>query len=578
MRMLPSRFIRLVPLAALLALPAAAQAPSLALGPCTAAADYPREARCGTLQVPENRAQPGGRQLSLHVVVIPATSGAPAREAITFFGGGPGQAATDFAGGMPELFAPARADRDLLFVDQRGTGRSSPLECHFRDPANLQSYLDHFIPPERAAQCRDSLMRTADLSRYGFPELAHDVEAVRAALGYERMDLWGGSYGTRGALMYHRMYPQRVRSMVLQGLVPPAFLQPADYATDLEAALGGLMGYCRADAACNAAFPNAAREVRAVAERLRAQPATAEVLDAPSGQRVRLTLRHGTFAETIRRMLYNPTGANRIPYVVHQAYEGDYRPMLREVLADRRVMEQSSWGLYLSIICSEDMPFIDAAAVAAQNGRTLLGDYRYRQQADACRGWPTYTPPPGYHQQVRSDVPTLLLSGELDPVTPPRWGTMAAQALSNALHVIVPGGAHGYGGMPGIGCVDSLMVRFVVQGSAQGLDAASCVGRIRRPPFLTELPRTITLDAAALQRLAGTYASTQPPVELRVQAVEGVLVARFSDSDVIVAAPTTPTRFALEGLPGFEFVFAEDASTITLRAPGRPDLVLARRP
>jgi pimeloyl-ACP methyl ester carboxylesterase len=577
MRMLPSPIIRLVPLAALLALPAAAQVPSLALAPCTVPG-YPADARCGTLQVPENRGQPGGRQLSLHVVVVPATGGAPAREAIAFFGGGPGQAATDFAGGMPGLFGPVRGDRDLLFVDQRGTGRSSPLECNFRDPANLQTYLDHFIPPERAAACRDSLARHADLSRYGFPELAHDTEAVRAALGYERMDLWGGSYGTRGALMYHRMYPHRVRSMVLQGLVPPAFLQPADYATDMEAAVDGLMGYCRADAACNAAFPNAAQELRAVAERLGRQPATAEVLDAPTGRRVRLTLPRGTFVETIRRMLYNPTGANRIPFVVHRAYEGDYRPMLREVLADRRVMEQSSWGLYLSIICSEDMPFIDAAAVDRQNGRTLLGDYRYRQQADACRGWPTYTPPAGYHQQVRSDVPTLLLSGELDPVTPPRWGTMAAQALPNALHVIVPGGAHGYGGMPGVACVDSLIVRFVAQGSAQGLDADSCVRRIRRPPFLTEVPRTIALEPAALQRFVGSYASTQPPVELRVEAVEDVLVARFSESDILVAAPTTPTRFALEGLPGYEMVFTDDAGTLTLRGPGRPDLVMTRKP
>jgi pimeloyl-ACP methyl ester carboxylesterase len=575
MRMRTSRIIRLAPLAALLAVPAAAQTPPLPLAACTVPG-YPPEARCGTLQVPENRDRPGGRQLSLHVVVIPASSGAPAREAITFFGGGPGQAATDFIG-IQGLLGPARVTRDLLFVDQRGTGRSSPLECNFRDPADLQTFVDHFIPPERAAACRDSLARTADLSRYGFPPLAHDVDAVRAALGYERMDLWGGSYGTRGALMYHRMYPHRVRSMVLQGLVPPAFLQPADYATDMQAAVDGLMVYCRADAACNAAFPNAAQELRTVAERLGRQPATAEVLDAPTGRRVRLTLPRGTFVETIRRMLYNPTGANRIPYVVHQAHEGDFRPMLREVLADRRTMEESSWGLYLSIICSEDMPFIDPAAVAAQNGRTLLGDYRYRQQADACRGWPTYTPPAGYHQQVRSDVPTLLLSGELDPVTPPRWGAMAAEALPNALHVVVPGGAHGYGGMPGISCVDSLMVRFLVLGSAQGLDT-SCVRQIRRPPFLTELPRTITLQPAALQRFAGTYASSTAGVEMRVDAVEDLLVARFSDSDVLVAAPTAPTRFALEGLPGFELIFAEDGSAVTLHAPDRPDLTLARKP
>ncbi|HEU4556403.1 MAG TPA: alpha/beta fold hydrolase, partial [Longimicrobium sp.] len=190
--MLPSPIVRLSLLTALLAAPAAAQAPTLALEACTSSG-YPADARCGTLRVPENRDRPGGRQLSLHVVVLPARSAMPAREAVTFFGGGPGQAATDFVPWMGQLLAPVRQTRDLLFVDQRGTGRSSPLECNLRDPANPQTYLDHFIPPDRAAVCRDSLARTADLSRYGFPQLAHDTDAVRAALGYERLDLWGGS-------------------------------------------------------------------------------------------------------------------------------------------------------------------------------------------------------------------------------------------------------------------------------------------------------------------------------------------------------------------------------------------------
>jgi pimeloyl-ACP methyl ester carboxylesterase len=538
----------------------------------------PADARCGTLRVPENRDRPDGRQLALHVVVLPARAAAPAREAVTFFGGGPGQSATDFAGGFGELFGPVRETRDLLFMDQRGTGHSSPLECRFRDPENPQTFLDHFIPPAGAAQCRDSLSAIADLSRYGYPELAHDMEAVRTALGYEALDLWGGSYGTRAALVYARMYPGSVRSMILQGLVPPQFLQPADYAPDLEDALNGLMRYCREDAACNAAFPDAAAEVRAVADRLGAQPATGEIVDRATGRPMRLTLGRGTFTETIRRMLYNPTNANRIPYVVHQAFTGDYRPMLREVMADRRLMEQSSWGLYLSIICSEDMPFIDPARVARQNGTTLLGDYRYTEQAAACRGWPTYTPPAGYHEPVRSDLPVLLLSGELDPVTPPRWGTMAAATLPNGLHVVIPGGAHGYGGMPGVECVDSLMVRFVVQRSARGLDT-SCVQRVRRPPFLTEVPRTITLAPAALQRLAGTYASAQPAIEARVEAAGEALLIRFSDGGGLAALPVTPTEFAGENTPpGWRLVFGDDAGTLTLRRPGQADLVLTRKP
>ncbi|HYW11613.1 MAG TPA: alpha/beta hydrolase [Longimicrobium sp.] len=575
--MLPSRLIRLVPLAVLLALPAVGQTRSLALEPCTERG-LPADARCGTLQVPENRDRPGGRQLSLYVVVIPARTAAPAREALTFFGGGPGQAIAGSAGPFGELFEPVRETRDLLFVDQRGTGRSSPLKCHFRDPDNPQTYLDRFIPPDGAAQCRDSLARTADLARYGYPELAHDVEAVRTALGYEALDLWGGSYGTRAALVYARMYPRRVRSMILHGLAPAEYLQPADYATDMQAALDGLMAYCRADAACHAAFPDAAAEVRALADRLGARPATAEILDAATGRAVRLTLARGTFAETLRRMLYEPSNANRIPYVVHQAFTGDYRPLLRQALADRRGMEGSVGGLFLSINCSEDIPFIDPAAVARQNGTTLLGDYRYTQQAAACRGWPTYTPPADYHQPVRSDVPVLLLSGELDPVTPPRWGTMAAAALPNALHVIVPGAGHGFGGMEGAECVESMMVQFAVQRSARGLDT-DCVQRMRRPAFLTEMQRTVTMEPAALRRLAGSYASAQPSVQAQVEAAGEGLIVRLSQGGVLAALPITPTRFVWESSPaGWEMVFGDDAGTLTLRRPGQPDVVLARRP
>ncbi|HST63009.1 MAG TPA: alpha/beta hydrolase, partial [Longimicrobium sp.] len=270
--------------------------------------------------------------------------------------------------------------------------------------------------------------------------------------------------------------------------------------------------------------------------------------------------------------------ASRIPYVVHQAFTGDYRPILRQALADRRGMEESVGGLYLSINCSEDIPFIDPAAVARQNGTTLLGDYRYAQQLAACRGWPTYTPPADYHQPVRSDLPVLLLSGELDPVTPPRWGTMAAATLPNALHVIVPGAGHGFGGMEGAECVESLMVRFAVQRSARGLDTG-CVQRMRRPAFVTEMPRTLILEPAALRRLAGSYASAQPPVEAQVEAAGEGLIVRLGQGGVLAVLPITPTRFVWESSPaGWEMVFGDDAGTLTLRRPGQPDVVLARRP
>ena len=570
------RLTRTLPLAAvLLATPAAAQTPSAALGPCTGGG-LPPDARCGTVQVPENRAQPGGRQLALNVVMVPARGGGPARQAMTFFGGGPGQDVAPMAGWAAQHYADLREGRDLLFVDQRGTGASAPLVCVLRDPASPQSYLDDFIPPARAAACRDSLARTADLTRYTSMDLAHDIEAVRQALGYEQLDLNGGSYGTRAALTYMRAYPTRVRSAVLVGVVPFGFLQPAGYAATTDAALAGILAECGADAACNAAFPNVEQEMRAVAARIQQAPAEAEVLDPVSGRRIRLQLPYGTFAETIRKLMYAPGPARTIPFLIHRAHQGDYRPLVRAALADRRNSAQSGWGLFLALTCSEDVPFIDMARAADDNGRTLLGDYRVRQQAQACAGWPLAHVPASYHEPLHSDIPTIVVSGALDPVTPAANGALVASTLPNAVHVVIPGGAHGPGGMQGAACVDSLVQAFVRQASGAGLDVQSCVGRLRPPPFVLDVPEAAAVDQAHLQRLAGAYASANPPLALRVEALEGhIRVAGEGIDDI--GTPLSPTRFRLGNGADLQLEFAADASTLTVHTPGGA-FVLTRQP
>lgn len=578
--MLPSRITRLVPLAAvLLAVSARAQTPAVNLHPCTEGG-LPEGSRCGSISVPENRDAPGGRQLALNVVVVPSRAGGQARTAAAFFGGGPGQRATEMAGvSRGGTLSGLRDVGDLLFVDQRGTGGTPNLNCSLRDPSDPQSYLTDFIPPARAAACRDSLARFADLTRYTFPELAHDIEAVRTALGYEKLDLWGGSYGTRAALVYLRMYPARVRTAALVGVVPPSFLQPRGYARSTELALSGIFRECRANAACNAAFPNAEQELRTVAARLEQGPAQAEIMDPLSRRPVRLTLSRGTFAETVRKMLYSPGSARMIPFLVHRAHEGDYRPILRAALSDRLSSAQgSSWGLYLALTCTEDVPPIDLAEAARDNGRTLLGDYRVTQQAAACEGWPRGTVPAGYYEPVRSDVPVLLVSGELDPVTPASGGAEAAATLPNGLHVVIPGGAHGSGGMPGSECVDSMIVQFTRQGSVRGLPVDDCLGRIHSPPFTLDIPEPITLAPAALQRLAGNFANADSTFVVRVDPIENALHVHGEDFD-FVAEPMSATLFHWEGLPpGYEIEFSADGSSATLRGPGEEPTHITRRP
>ncbi|HEY0017747.1 MAG TPA: alpha/beta hydrolase [Longimicrobium sp.] len=563
--------------AALAAAPAAAQAPVFQERPCEPAIEG---ARCGTVQVPENRDAPG-RMLALNVVVFPARTAAPAREALASFGGGPGQAATESADYLAVRFAALRDDRDLLFVDQRGTGRSAPLQCPLRDPADPQTYLGDYLPPGPVARCLEDLSRGADLTRYGYLELAHDVEAVRTALGYDRMDLWGGSYGTRAAQVYMRAYPRSVRSAVLEGVVPTGYAQPAGYARSMDAALAGLARDCRADAACGAAFPDVAGQARTVADRLARSPGTAEIVDPETGARLRLTVTRATFADLLRRMLYAPDAAAQIPYVVDRAHQGDVRPAARLALQDRRGYARGLyWGLNLAITCTEDVPFVDAAAEARDNGRTLLGDWRTRQQVAACAGWPRYPLPAGYHQPVPSDVPTLLISGELDPVTPPSGGEAAAAYLRSSLHVVVPSAGHTYQGMPGAACVDSLVIRFYRQASVRGLDA-SCVRDVRRPPFVITVAEPIALDQAALQRFAGSYAAAgPPPVQLRAEALDGVLRITFDGGFTVIASPIAPTVFRLEGLPPrFVLRFAEDGRSVLIpTGEGDETATLARTP
>lgn len=575
--MRPRLFAPVVLAAATLAAAAAAQTPRFEPRPCPPELG---DARCGTVRVPENRDAPG-RMLALNVIVAPARSATPARHAVAFFEGGPGAAVTPGARWLAAEFAPLRADRDLLFVDQRGTGGSAPLQCRFRDPADPQTFIDGYMPLAAVARCRQELSRGADLARYGFIQHAHDMEAVRTALGYERLDLYGSSYGTRGAMVYLRTYPRNVRSAVLHGLVPPGFRQPADYARDTDAAFAGIAAECRADAACNAAFPDFERETREVVRRLGAERGAAEIVDPQTGRRVRLTISRGDFVETIRRMLYSPVSARTVPFVVHRAHQGDFRPAMRRALADRRGLDEGIfWGLQLSITCTEDVPFIDQAAAAAENQTTLLGDYRVREQTDACRGWPTYSVPADYHQPFPTDVPTLLISGEHDPVTPVRWGNMAAAAHSNSLHVIVPGGGHGFGGMRGTECVDSMVVRFLRQTSLAGLDTA-CLRNVRPPAFVLEIPEPITLSPAALRRLAGVYTSAaRSGREMRVEALDGVLRMRMGENFTMVASPLSPTVFSWEGYPPeFSFTFSDDGRTLTMREPGEPEpLVMTRRP
>ena len=456
--------------------------PSLALKTCQVRG-IKGDAKCGTLGVFENRATRKGRKIPINVVVLPATGAKREPDAVFYFAGGPGSAATEDAPGIADILARIREHRDLVFVDQRGTGQSNPLDCTLFNPTDQQSFLGSFFPVDDIRKCREQLELNADLTLYTTEIAMDDLDDVRAALGYEQINLYGASYGTRAALVYLRQHPKHVRTAMLHGVAPTNQLMPLNFPQDNERALQGVLSECEADEACSKAFPQLKKNAQRVLEELLQSPAQVELQMPGSKDPVKLTLNRNLAAEAIRYMLYSPGGASRVPLVLHTAAQGNYGPLTRAALNFRRnIVATGSNGMYLSITCAEDLPWVNAKEAEKLGANTFLGDYRYRQQNEACALWPRAKIDSKYAEPVRSDKPVLIMTGEWDPVTPPAHGEAVAKTLPNSLHLVVNDGAHGLSGLNGIECLDRLMTEFVERGTVKGLDT-TCVKNIKRSGF-----------------------------------------------------------------------------------------------
>jgi pimeloyl-ACP methyl ester carboxylesterase len=471
---------------------ATAQSPRLELTPCTlpgVAADA--GARCGTLTVHENRATRRGRTIGLRVVVFPATGPSRKDDPIFFIAGGPGSSVVDDEAAFIALdSAGLRAQRDLVLVDQRGTGGSAPLICQFYGPPDsLQSFLGDFMPPAGVRRCRETYAKRADVTQYTTTIAVEDLDDVRAALGARQINLTGGSYGTRAAQEYMRRHPDRVRTATLFGLVPPSERMPQHFARDAQNSLDAVVAECAADTACRTAFPRLADDIRAVFDGLTRAPARVTVEHPGTKQPVTVTLSRDMVAETLRYMLYRSAGASLVPAAMHQAATGDFTWLARRSLRARWAGGKGTFdGLYVAITCMEDVPMTDAAREAVEARGTFLGDYRMRNQRAACEAWGRAPVPADFVTPVSSKAPVLLVTGAYDPVTPPRNAVEVARTLPNSLTIVVPSGGHGLDGLDGLACIDRIQREVIERGSVAGIDT-SCVSKIRRPEFPTVLPR-----------------------------------------------------------------------------------------
>jgi pimeloyl-ACP methyl ester carboxylesterase len=349
-------------------------------------------------------------------------------------------------------------------------------------------------PVDYVQNLRQTLEQRADLTQYTTSIAMDDLDDVRAWLGYDRINLFGLSYGTRAALVYLRQHPEHVRTVTLMGVAPTYLKMPMYHAEAAARAMDLLLQQCEQDQACHQAFPQIREEWTSLVAQLERAPARVEYSPPDKGAtttqvnppvRLQLEIQSGVFAEKVRTWMYSRDSASRIPLVIHQAAHGDWAPFLRDAISPS-IPDFIADGMYLSVTCAEDVPFIDQDEALKLNAGNPFDNYRVFQQTRACSMWPRAKIPDNFRDPVSSNVPVLIFSGKMDPVTPPQRGEEVAHYLPNSRHIVVPQAGHGVFGLTDPGCADRIIIEFLEKGDAKNLDA-SCVERMAAPPFVTSV-------------------------------------------------------------------------------------------
>ncbi len=454
------------------------------LKPCKAG-EGPSEAFCGTYSVWEDRQAKTGRKITLKVTILPALKQKYAPDPLFFLAGGPGQGAAELAEQIREPFRRLETDRDIVLIDQRGTGKSNPLTCQSEDKKEGQGEKQENEEDDSASvvkelhTCLDSLQKKADLTKYTTPVAMDDLDEVRAFLGYSKINVFGASYGTRAAIVYARRHADHTRTVILDGVAPPDMQLPLFMARDSQRALDLLMRDCEKDTACNQRFPHLRERFQTLLVRLDAHPQHIRYVHPRTGMEKDLDLKRLTITGLLFSSLYSPMTTAMVPLLIEQAEKGNYTGFLALGSAFDPLASSIAQGMHFSVVCSEDAPHISPEAIARETAGTFLGAEMVTLRLKPCDFWPRGQLDPAYFANAPSSLPTLILSGELDPVTPPSWGAHVASQWPHARHIVVPASGHGAWTS---GCVMKLMAQFLNEGSAAKLDS-SCVNHNQRPPF-----------------------------------------------------------------------------------------------
>jgi pimeloyl-ACP methyl ester carboxylesterase len=452
---------------------------TIEFSPCTltsAMAAVPVEAQCGSYSVPENRDAPEGRRIELAIAMIPA-EGDAAPDPVFMLAGGPGQSARDSYPSVRAAFAHILKQRHVILLDQRGTGGSNLLNCPQSDAPDTDDSPEAAVASAR--KCADELSKQADLRFYTTTDAIQDLEDVRAALGAEQVDLVGISYGTRVAQQYMKRHPDRVRAAILDGVAPNSLVLGQDHAKNLDASLAAQFARCRDVPACNDSFGDPRERYAAIARQLDEQPLQLSYRDAATGEVKDGTLSRGMIAAVLRMYAYQPVMASTLPLLIHEIEQGHADAALAQASWLMSSLSDSmAQGMSQSVTCSED---VDELTIDLADAQTVLGTQFVELVKAACAEWPRGARPADFREPVTAPIPTLLLSGEFDPVTPPRYGEEVARHLPNARHLVLRGQGHN---VVGAGCMPKLVAKFL-ETADPAAPEAECLEQLPyAPPFV----------------------------------------------------------------------------------------------
>jgi pimeloyl-ACP methyl ester carboxylesterase len=501
----------------------------LLLAPCTLPG-VKRPAKCGMAHVLEDRALGHGRLVDLKVIVIPAAQSPALADPLVSIAGGPGQASTNEAGDLVTDFVKTSAARDFVFIDQRGMGEGSPLRCKMIEGTDVGKLASGDLSEAKLRACLGSM--DANPALYTTSIAADDLDEVLRALGYAQANVMGTSYGTFAAQVFAHAHPDRVRSLILDGVVDPAERFVLGFAPSSQEALEQTFAECAADANCHAMHPDPRGELQRAFARLDAHPEPL-VGSGPDGKKYPVTLDRNAFAMALRNPLYDAPSRGHALAMIHGVAEGHFEGMASAMLQTAfGIGDELSVGAYLSIACAESLKGVTTAEAERASAGTFLGTARVGPVLAACQYWPTAPVPSWLHDPVDGDMPALLFGGTIDPATPLAGLEKAKAKLKNAQAVVVPGAGHGVGGA----CADEIIAAFLDHPLAK-VDTR-CV-----KPIVTKFEAPpVKVAAEALEKCTGRFVFS-PDFAITVTREGDALFAQATGQENLKLAAESQTTF-----------------------------------